>query len=52
MILILQCFSHKPAEFAKFILEICRLIRYDKKIGENREKIVFVISRNKRKLLD
>ena len=50
MILILQYFSHKAADFATFTSEIY-LIRYEKKVRENRKKIIFVISRNKRKLL-
>ena len=52
MILILLCFTQKTTDFAAFTLEVCRLIRYKEKWDkiEKREKIVFVISRNKRKL--
>ena len=31
MILILQCFSHKIAEFATFTLKVFRLIRHEEK---------------------
>ena len=31
MTLILQCFSHKIAEFATFTLKVFRLIRYEEK---------------------
>ena len=50
MMLILRWFNHKIADFATFTLEICRLIRYEEKWEKKEKKMIFVISRNKRKL--
>ena len=43
------CVSNKSADFGKFISQLFRLIRYGEN-GKKDDKIIFVISRIKRKL--
>ena len=35
----LQCFSHKIADFATFTSEVCRLIRYEEKLEKIENKL-------------